>query len=87
MRALTLNTSTATASIKSIFKSTFGFSGYSNVCLEPKDKSDVVVVNNFISDFHSDISSSDLTMQSMIVSSMSFAEEWDKEDDEFWSNY
>lgn len=82
---LTLNTSNSNSTVRYSTNS-FGFSHYFRLFPENKVE-DVIVVNNFTTDLDFNIDDNELTKQAMNLSSSSFSEEWDKEDDEFWNNY
>lgn len=51
------------------------------------DEDDVVVINNVQPSYDCDLDDDTLTEQSMNFALSSFAEEWDKEDDELWNCY
>ena len=82
---LTLNTSNSNSTVRYSTNS-FGFSRYFRFFPENKVE-DLIVVNNFTTDLDFNIDDNELTKQAMNLSTSSFSEEWDKEDDEFWNNY
>jgi hypothetical protein len=83
---LTLNTSNCYSSVRYSTNS-FGYSRNFRFLPSNNKFEDVIVVNNFTTALDFNIDDNELTKQAMNLSTSSFSEEWDKEDDMFWNNY
>jgi hypothetical protein len=83
---LTLNTSNGYSSVR-YSTNFFGFSRNFRFLPSNNKFEDVIVVNNFTTALDFNIDDNELTKQAMNLSTSSFSEEWDKEDDVFWNNY
>lgn len=85
MTTISINTNTSKPNKTSLAHKISFLSEAVNILFRT-DPIDVVVVNNY-TNYHSDLSESELTNQAMNLSISSFSEEWDKEDDDYWNNY